>query len=121
MNDETIRQIVNDNYDDAREDTIRSMLSEFYSRKMAATSAMIWVISVLFLAGAIYSAVAFFRTPETKYQIMYATIFTSCFIVMGLMKIFAWQVLHKNSLKREIKRLELRMTELASLGDKTTR
>jgi hypothetical protein len=121
MNDERIRQMIDDNYDDSREDTIRSMLSEFYSRKMAATSAMIWVISVLFLAGAIYSAVSFFGTPETKYQIMYATIFIACFIGMGLMKIFAWQVLHKNSIKREIKRLELRIAELAPSGNKTIR
>jgi hypothetical protein len=119
--DERIKQMLDDNYDDSREDTIRSMLSEFYSRKMAATSALIWVVSVLFLAGAIYSAVVFFRTPETKYQIMYATIFTACFIGMGLMKIFAWQVLHKNSIKREIKRLELRIAGLASSSNRTTR
>ncbi len=121
MNDEKIKQMLNDNYDSSREDTIRSMLSEFYSRKMAATSAMIWVISVLFLAGAVYSAVVFFKTVETKSQIMYATIFISCFIGIGLMKIFAWQVLHKNSIKREIKRLELRIAELASSLNKTAR
>jgi membrane protein YdbS with pleckstrin-like domain len=113
MNDDKIRQMIDDRYDDAREDTIRSMLSEFYSRKMAATSAMIWVISVLFLAVAVYSAVMFFRTTETKYQILYAAIFLAAFNAMGLMKIFAWQILHKNSIKREIKRLELRLAQLA--------
>jgi hypothetical protein len=120
MNDEKIRQMIDDNYDDSREDTIRSMLSEFYSRKMAATAAFIWVIGVLFLAGAVYSAVVFFKTAEIRYQIMYATIFLSCFFGIGLMKIFAWQMLHRNSIKREIKRLELRIAELASALNKTT-
>jgi multisubunit Na+/H+ antiporter MnhG subunit len=121
MNDERIRQMMDDNYDEAREDTIRSMLSEFYSRKMAATAAFIWAIGVIFLALAVYSAVAFFRTDQTKYQILYATIFITCFYTVGLMKIFAWQMLHRNSIKREIKRLELRIAELASSGNRTTR
>ena len=121
MNDERIRHMIDDNYDNSREDTIRSMLSEFYSRKMAATAAFIWVIGALFLAGAVYSAVMFFRTGETKDEIMHATIFLTCFFAMGLMKIFAWQMLHRNSIKREIKRLELRVAELASSLDKTAR
>jgi multisubunit Na+/H+ antiporter MnhG subunit len=113
--------MIDDRYDDAREDTIRSMLREFYSRRMAATSAFIWGVSVLFLAVAVYSAVAFFGAAETKTQILYATIFIAAFQAMGLMKIFAWQVLHKNSIKREIKRLELRLAELAPSLSKTTR
>jgi len=35
------------------------------------------------------------------------------------MKIFAWQMLHRNSIKREIKRLELRIAEMTKLLDKT--
>jgi hypothetical protein len=121
MNDDRIRQIVDDNYNDSKEDTMRSMLSEFYSRKMAATAVFVWGIGVLFLAAAVYSAVAFFGTAETKHQIMYATIFVSCFFGMGLMKIFAWQMLHRNSIKREIKRLELQIAELTAPLSKTAR
>ena len=121
MNDEKIRQMIDDNYDDSREDTIRSMLSEFYSRKMAATAALVWVIGVLFLAAAVYSAVAFLGTAETKGQILYATVFICSFYAIGLMKAFAWQMLHRNNIKREIKRLELRIAELVSSLNKTTR
>jgi len=110
-----------DNYNDSREDTIRSMLSELYSRKMAAVTAVMWVIGVLFLAAAVYSAVAFFGTPETKGQILYATVFICSFYAIGLIKIFAWQMLHRNSIKREIKRLERRIAELVSSLNKTAR
>jgi multisubunit Na+/H+ antiporter MnhG subunit len=118
---ERIRQMVDDNYDDSREDTIRSMLSEFYSRKMAATAALVWAVGIPLLAVAVYCAVAFFRTDQTKSEILYATIFLTCFIFIGLLKVFAWQTIHRNSIKREIKRLELRIAELASSGSKTTR
>ncbi len=120
-NEEPIRRIIDDTYDDSREDTIRAMLSEFYSRKMAATSAFIWVVAMLFLAAAVYSAVSFFRAAQTKDQILYATIFLACFYGIGLMKIFAWQVLHRNSIKREIKRLELRLAEALPPAGKTAR
>lgn len=121
MNNERIQQMLNGNYDEEREDTIRSMLSEFYSRKMIATAAIMWVIGLVLLGAAVWSAVAFFGTPTTQYQIMYATIFLSCFLGLGLLKIFAWQMLHKNSLKREIKRLELQVAELAAAFGKTMR
>ncbi len=121
MNEEQIRKMIDDSYDDSREDTIRSMLSEFYSRKMAATSAFIWVVAMLFLAGAVYSAASFFRAAETRNQILYATLFLSCFYAIGLMKIFAWQMLHRNSIKREIKRLELRLAEALPATGKTLR
>ncbi|MBN2271816.1 MAG: hypothetical protein JXN61_14450 [Sedimentisphaerales bacterium] len=52
-------------------------------------------------------------SDQTKSQIMLAAIFIICVHVIGLMKIFAWEMLHKNSIKREIKRLELRIVELS--------
>ena len=43
---------------------------------------------------------------------MYAVIFGLFVEGIALMKIFAWQMLARNSVKREIKRLELRIAEL---------
>jgi hypothetical protein len=121
MNDPKIKQMIDDSYDSSREDTYRAMLSEFYSRKMAGTAILVWSVGFLFFAAAIYSAVAFFGAAETKRQIMYATIFMSGLFGVGLMKIFAWQMLHRNSIKREIKRLELQVAELAAALNKTSR
>jgi multisubunit Na+/H+ antiporter MnhG subunit len=121
MTDEKIRQMMDDRYDHSREDTIRFMLSEFYSRKMAATALLVWGVGLLFLAAAVYSAVAFFRAAETRDQILYATTFLSSLLIMGLLKIFAWQMLHRNSIKREIKRLELQIAELAAALNKAGR
>jgi len=119
MNDERIREMIEDRYDSAREDTIRSMLSEFYNRRMAATVVVVWVMGIAFIIGAIYSAVRFFGATETKGQILYAALFICLFHLLGLLKIFAWQLIHRNSIKREIKRLELRLAELAGSFPKT--
>ena len=44
MNDEQIRKIIDgpQDYDDSKEDGLRSMLSDFYSRKMLSTAILVW-------------------------------------------------------------------------------
>lgn len=113
MNEDQIKKIVDDSYDTAREDTLLSMASDFYSRKMMSTAILVWAWAILFLALAVYSAIQFFGTDDTKAQILYAVLFISGAHGIGLMKIFAWEMVHRHSIKREIKRLELRMAEFS--------
>jgi len=113
MNDEQIRRIIDDTYDDSKEDSIMSMAKDFYSRKMWSTAVLVWVWAIIFFAGAVYSAIQFLEADETKSQIMYAAIFVACVFGIGLMKVFAWEMVHRHSIKREIKRLELRIAQLA--------
>ena len=124
MNDEQIRKIIDgpQDYDDSKEDSLCSMLSDFYSRKMLSTAILVWFWGIVFVAGAVYSAVRFFAADQTKDQIMYAALFICLVHFVGLMKVFAWQMIARNSIKREVKRLELRIAELpASLTGKTSR
>jgi len=113
MDQEQIKRIIEDTYDVSREDSILSMARDFYSRKMLSTVILVWAVGIIFLAGAVYSAIQFFETDETKMQIMYAAIFVPCVLAIGFMKVFAWEMVHRHSIKREIKRLELRIAELA--------
>ena len=109
MSDEHTKKILED---DLKEDTLRSMLHDFYNRKMLPIIVLLWVDFLIFLALAVFSAVKFFETDRTKCQIMYAVIFLCCVQVFVLIKIFAWQMIHRNSIKREIKRLRADITEL---------
>jgi hypothetical protein len=113
MTDERLRRILDDPqaYEDARENTFRSMLGDFYNRKMLSTAIFVWVWGLAVVAGATYSAIQFFRNVETRDQIMYAVIFICCVQFLALTKIFAWQLIHRNGILREIKRLELRIAE----------
>jgi len=113
MDDEQIRKIIEDTYDVSKEDTPLSIVRDFYSRKMLSTAILVWVWAIVFFAGAAYSAVQFFKNVETKSQIMYAAIFICCVDGIIFMKIYAFEMVHRHSIKREIKRLELRIAELS--------
>mgnify|MGYP006303109123 CR=1 FL=1 len=117
MQDETIKRILEDSetYDDSRENTLREMLGDFYSRKMMSVAILVWVWGLVFIAGAVYSAVRFFDDIGTKDQIMYAALFIIFLMWLGLMKVFAWLMITRNGIKREVKRLELRIAELAKV------
>ncbi|UCD51450.1 MAG: hypothetical protein JSW27_02230 [Phycisphaerales bacterium] len=114
MTDEQIRKILDDDYDPAREDTWQAMAREFYSRRMRSVAIMVWAWAIIFLGGAVYCAVRFAYTDQTKSQIMYAALFVCLVLSIGFIKVFAWEMINRNNIKREIKRLELRIAELAN-------
>jgi len=112
MNEEEIKKMIEETYNESKEDTLRSMIGHFYSRKMLSFAIMIWTYGLLFLAGMIFSGIMFFQTDQIQCQIMYAVIFLACTQFMCLIKTMAWQLINKNSIKREIKRLEVRIAQL---------
>ncbi len=116
--DEQIKRIIDDSYDASQEDTVLSIVKDFYSRKLMSIAIMVWVWAILFFAGAVYSATQFFKSDETQLQIMYAAIFIPCVLSIGFMKVFAWEMVNRHSIKREIKRLELCIADLAKSLDK---
>ncbi len=114
MDKEQMKKIIDSppEYDESKEDTLLSMVGQLYSRKMLPSMFAHFVYSVPFFAGAVYCGVKFFKTDQIQFQVMYAAIFVCC--VQGLIfsKVKYWQMLHKNNISREIKRLELRIAEL---------
>ena len=110
--DEQIKNIIEDTYDDSKEDTLLSMVGQLYSKQMLPNILIHGIYSLPFIAGAIYCGILFFRTDQSQFQIMYATIFICCIQFAIFSKAKYWQILHKNNISREIKRLELRIAEL---------
>ncbi len=113
MSDEQIRRIVADSYDDAREELLRTMGRDFFSRKFLLTNIFMWVWALPLMALAIYSAAQFFQADQTRGQIMYAALFIVAVQGVWVMKIFAWQMLHQFGIRRDLKRMELRVAELS--------
>jgi hypothetical protein len=109
MDQEQLKKIIDTppEYDESREDTLLSMIGQLYSRKMFPSFFVHFVYSVPFIAGAIYCGIKFFRTEQIQTQVMYATIFICCVQFIIFSKNKYWQMLHKNNISREIKRLEL--------------
>ena len=92
---------------------IKSMLCEFYNKKMLSVIIIVWAYALAFIALVIFSGVMFFRAEQTRDQIMYAALFVCGIQLMTLIKIFAWQMIHRMSIKRDIKKLELHIAELS--------
>ncbi len=90
-----------------------SMVKDFYNRKMLSVIILTWFWFLILLAVAIYIAAKYFQSEQPKDLILYATLFIIVMQFVALMKIFAWQMIHRNSIKREIRKLELRVDELA--------
>lgn len=103
---------MDESYDLNRDDSLRSMIRDFYSRKMLSTVILVWSFGILFMFLAVYSGIQFFSTESTRSQIMYAAMFIVGIQMVGDMKVFAWQMMHRNRLLREIKRLELQTASL---------
>ena len=113
MDDEQMKKIVESPHEfNFKEDTVRSIVWDFYSKKNLFTIIWVWGVSLFFLALIVLSAILFFITGQTKFQLMYAAIFICCFQSIILAKIVYWQTIHRNRITREIKRLELRIAEL---------
>ncbi len=112
MNDKTIKENTEDSYDESKEEGLRSIVRDFYTRKLMSTIILVWAIGIVFVGLAVFSAVHFFRTDQTREQILYAVLFLWGVHEFGVIRIFAWQMAHRRNLKRDIKRLELRVAEL---------
>lgn len=114
MDREQIKAIIDspDRYEDLKEDSLLTMIKVFYSKKMRSIAIVVWVWALIFFGGAIVCAVRFLATADAKSMIMYAALFVCFFNGIGLMKIFAWSMIQRHSIKREIKRLELCIAEM---------
>jgi len=112
MNEEQIKRVIENAYDESKEDTIWSMVKDFYNKKMLSFVIFLWGWAVIFIAGAVYCGIKFFEVEQTKSQIMYAAIFVCLIQYMAMIKIFAWQMIHRNNITRKMKRLEFRIAEL---------
>jgi hypothetical protein len=112
MSDEQIRRIIDDSYDESKEEGIRAMGRDWFSRKMLSTVLFVWAWAIPLIALAVYSAIKFFETNQTREQIMYAALFVVSAQYVAGMKIFAWLMLHRRSIARSLKQVELRVAEL---------
>ena len=115
MSEEKIRRIIEDSYDESKEETLRGMTRDFYSRKMRSTAILVYGWVAVFAALAVYSATQFFKATQTQGQIMFAALFILGAHGIGLWKILAWGMLHQHSVKRDVKRLELRIAEMTEM------
>jgi len=114
MDKEQIKKIVDSpiEYDESKEDTLRSWFRDCYSKRMRWVLIGIFVQYTVLAAVAVFCAVKFFRTDQTQYQIMHAAIIILCSEWIGFVSVYGWVMMQRPRNMREIHRLELRIAEL---------
>ena len=99
-------------YDPTREETLFGMIAGSFRGKMRWMVMLVWVYALVFTALAVFAAVSFFLADSVKMWIFYAALFLMACNFIVVVKLWYWMLLNKNSITREIKRLELRIAKL---------
>jgi hypothetical protein len=114
MDKEQIKKIIDSppEYDESKEDTMRSWFKDAYSKKMRWITFGVCVFYLVIAIPMVFCVIQFFRADQVKDQIMYAAIFLFCSHWIGFESVFAWVMMQRPRSSRERKRLELCIAEL---------
>ena len=100
-------------YDELDEQNVFKMVGGLYKGKNAWLTIIMHIMTTLVFGLLIYCIIQTFDAEETNDLMLWiAGVFFS-FMVMGMLKIFAWMQMHRNATMREIKRLELQVSSLS--------
>ncbi len=105
--------------DPDREPPLRTQIAETFRGRFRWLAWLATFYRIVILIPAVIAAIQFFRVDGTRELIAYATLFLICVVASAIIKLWYWMLLNKNSVIREIKRLELQIAELTqALGSK---
>jgi len=90
---------------------IEQVVQTFKGRsKMMIVAGMI--IGIVFMGLGIYCAVQYFKSDMINERLTWAVGFMMTMISVAMLKIWYWMELNRLSITRDIKRLELRLTQI---------
>lgn len=101
-------------YDELEEQNLIQMLGGVFKGKLGWLVVIMNVVTVIVFGLFIYCAIQFFNTDDTNELIKWAVGGTFCMIVIGMLKVFVWMQMDKNSIIREMKRLEFQVSIISS-------
>ncbi len=117
--DDRIRQALRTESDNVWKDVEEQGLFEQALGVMRGKHKSLTVIAnavmVLFFAMTVYSVVRFFGAETTQMQIAWSVGFLTSNMVVAMMKLWFWMQMDKNTVIREVKRLELQVATLAGI------
>ncbi len=117
--DDKIRQALRTESDNVWKDVEEQGLFEQALGVMRGKHKSLTVIAnavmVLFFAMTVYCVVRFFGAETTRMQIVWSVGFLTSNMVVAMMKLWFWMQMDKNTVIREVKRLELQVATLAGI------
>ena len=101
-------------YDNLEEQNVFQMLGGLFQGKNKWIMLLMNFVMLIVFGFLIYSVVQFFNTEQTNEIIRWSLSIITCLLVISMLKMFLWMQMDKNSIKREIKRMELQISTLSS-------
>lgn len=69
---------------------------------------------IVFMAGSVFGIIQLFKAQEMHEHILWGLGVLFCLSAVSMMKIWFWMQMNRNSILREIKRVELQVARLAA-------
>lgn len=101
-------------YDHLDEQNMLQMFGGVFDGKNKWLIVIMNVMTFVALGFLIYCIVQFMNAEDTNMLIKWAAGGMICIMMMSMIKVFIWMQMDKNSVIRELKRLELQVSVLAS-------
>jgi Family of unknown function (DUF6768) len=101
-------------YNELDEQNVFQMMEGLFKGKNSWILILMNIVLIIVFGLFIYCAIQFFNTDVTNELIKWAVLGMFCMMIVGMLKLFAWMQMDKNALLREMKRLELQVSSLAS-------
>ncbi len=122
--DDTIRKAMihedAEAFDTLGEQSMAQMVIDSFRSRQRWLIALVFFWSLVIFAASIVCAVQFFRAGTDREAIAWGLGFVVGMQAVGLLKTWYWMELYKNSITREIKRMELQLARLsARIGSRT--
>ena len=101
-------------YDQLEEQNVFQMLGGVFQGKNRWMMVLLNFVMLIVFGFLVYSIIQFFNTDITNELIMWSLAIISLLLMVSMLKMFVWMQMDKNSIKREIKRLEFQISILSS-------
>ena len=97
--------------DAARDQSFRQMMAGTFRGRNRWMAVVVYIYLLVFTGLMVASVIQFFGGETTAHQIAWATAFLFSSMVVMFLKLWIWNMMNRNAIVREIKRLELRLAE----------
>ena len=95
------------------EQDVFDMIGDTFRSKMRNWVILLWVESFAIFAAAVWTGYRFFNAPDARDMIFWGSITIVLVLAIVIIKIWYWMEINKNTVVREVKRLELQIAYLA--------
>lgn len=105
-------QMFDDEIGPIEEESLFEMTAQLFRGRALHITILVMGFTIAFMVLAIYAAVQFFDASETKDLLLWSVVFLYSGMCVAMLKMWTWMDMHKNSITREVKRLELQIARL---------